>query len=77
MMHGYGYGWYAGMGGMWIWWLIAAAVVVALVLLVLRLTGDRGGRGESHTPRETAKGRYARGEITRDEYLRLIEDLGR
>jgi putative membrane protein len=74
MMHGYG--WYGGMGWMWIWWLIGAAAVVALVLLVLRLTSDKGGRGGG-TPRDTAKERYARGEITRDEYLRLIEDLGR
>jgi putative membrane protein len=36
---------------------------------------DGGSIESSNNPREIIDHRYARGEITRDQYLRMIEDL--
>ncbi len=76
-----GHGWW--MGG---WWMVLFWLGVALLFLwgVRQLAG----RDESATARHNApppptdsaleivKRRYARGEISREEYLTLLEDLG-
>ncbi|MHB8781024.1 MAG: SHOCT domain-containing protein [Candidatus Geothermincolia bacterium] len=74
--------WDAG-GGSWIWMALMMLVGIAVIALViwslLRIggtggspTGSAGPHGVSHDPFQTARHRYAAGEITREE-LREIE----
>lgn len=62
------------------WWMLLFWVaVIALGIWVLRwlVAGPRPA-GENHqtlTARDIAARRYARGELSRDEYLALVNDL--
>lgn len=79
------YGGYYGMmgGGMgWAMLFMGVPVVILLVVLVLALggLGDRTAHrpydaGPSPTPLGVLEERYARGELGRDEYLRIRGDL--
>lgn len=68
-----------GMMGMWLFWLV---VIVALVFGVAALL--RSGRREARsvvpsppeTPVETLRRRYAAGEIDRESYQQMLDDLG-
>lgn len=79
MMHGDGYyGW--GMGFGWILMVFFWVVVLAGSVLLVRWVasyGEKKGQGTAAT--ETAldilKKRYARGEITREEYERMRKDI--
>ncbi len=70
--------WFGGgsMGLMWLFWL---AVVAVVVFLVVRLAGSSRGSSDSmsESPETALKRRYARGEISREEYERILEDLRR
>ena len=79
---GYGY----GMGGMWLWWLFGLILVVGLVLLAVLLvrtlaggTGSRpsGGAGpaSANRAREILDERYARGEVSTEEYQERLRAL--
>ena len=76
-MHWTGSWWH--MAGMWIGWLLVLAVIALVVWLVVRAarTGDRNlsRPGESPSPEQILKERYARGEIGREEYERRLSDL--
>ncbi len=73
MMWPYGYGF---MG----WWMILPMVVFwgGLIALIVwgarRLTGGCG-HDHSHNALDVAKERYARGEITREQFEQLKKDL--
>jgi len=73
-MHGFG-----GMGlfGGWIGLILNLAVLVGIVLLVVwtvrRFTSNDSHSGQ--TPREILQARYARGEVTRDQYQQMLSDL--
>jgi putative membrane protein len=80
----YGYGWFWIIGG-----LIVLALFVALVvvLIVIGVSGGRRHEGsptsqpgqttarESEDALEILRRRYARGEITREEYQAMRDDL--
>jgi putative membrane protein len=56
------------------------AIIALVVWAISRLTADRersGGqwRSEGRSPLDIAKERYARGEITREQFEQLREDL--
>ena len=74
-MHGFG-----GMGllGGWIGLLFNLAIIIGIVILVVwavkRFTSGNVSSG-SQTPREILQARYARGEITRDQYQQILQDL--
>lgn len=88
MMWGDGMGW--GMGWMWLFWLlIVVGTVVLVFVLVKAFTGSSGGgtrQGGSAPPptdagprrsREILEERYARGEISTEEFrerLRTLEE---
>jgi putative membrane protein len=58
--------------------LILAALVVIVVLLFTRRSTERGeteNRPVTQTAMEILQERYARGEITRDEYMEMREHL--
>lgn len=63
------------MGWMGLWWLLIAAAIVAVILLAPS-TSHRGDRGQE-PPERIVKRRYARGEIDRATYERMLEDLRR
>lgn len=66
-------GWGLGMGLMMLF--VWAPLVVVTVVLVSRL-GSRGGPTESGIDAlEIARRAYARGDITRERYLQVVEDL--
>ena len=75
MMHSNG--WFL-MGWMPLFWILL--VVVALVLL-FRLIGSSNASASRSLPPETAeeilKKRYARGEINKEKYDLMLEDLHR
>lgn len=70
------------MGFMMLFWVIIAAVVI---LAVLRLHppgrdyrceyGPDLGR-DPESPREIARRRYAKGELTKEQFEQLMKDLG-
>lgn len=67
--------WHAwGMGWMGFWWLLIAAAIVAVIILA---PSARRGEGSTDPPERIVKRRYARGEIDRATYERMLEDLRR
>lgn len=69
---------YEGMG----WWMLMGTVwfvffwgVLIWVLVRLLSPTERDRSAQVDSPLEIAKRRYARGEISRDEYGRLRRDL--
>lgn len=87
MMNGYGYGGLGTLGwvGMILNLVITIGVIVGIVLLVVWLARrvNAGGQSSSPnnqsivqpTPREILQRRYARGEISRDEYQQMLTDI--
>ena len=74
MMDGYGYGMMSG--GMWIvgliFWIL---ILIGLVLLIKYLWLGSGIRGGPESALEVLKKRYARGEISKEEFEEKKKDL--
>jgi putative membrane protein len=72
-MHGPGGGWQMmpWLGG-WFMWLIPVIVIVLVIYFMLQ---SQKGRILRETPLESLKRRYAKGEITKEEYDRIKQDL--
>jgi putative membrane protein len=74
-MHGFGS---MGLFGGWIGLILNLAIVIGVVVLIIwavkRFTSGNVSQGVQ-TPRETLQVRYARGEITRDQYQQMLTDL--
>jgi putative membrane protein len=78
MMHGWGYGFSGG----WFGWLgpilmllFWAAVIVGIVFLVRWLIARSSSSGKEETALDILRKRYARGEISGEEYRNMKEDL--
>ena len=74
------YGYMNGFGGGWIMgliWIVLIAIAVVVVFRLARPGGGRDVRPPGESPETILKQRYARGEISREEYERLLEDLRR
>lgn len=76
---GTGYGWLDMLLNL----VINLAVIVGFVLLiawfvrrVLPTVGSGGGTGTLLSAKEILQARYARGEITRDQFKKMLADLG-
>jgi|BEDMetMinimDraft_2_1075160.scaffolds.fasta_scaffold23807_2 putative membrane protein len=78
--------WYFGRGvpGPWGWvpmlfgllvWIAVVAAVAYLVVALVRRQPVGGGGPPPEDPLRVLAARYARGEIDRDAYLRMREDL--
>lgn len=75
-----------GMGWMWLFWLLLVIGVVLLVVLAVRAVGGGITRGTSSggtapsparsRAREVLDERYARGELTSEEYRERLQTLG-
>lgn len=77
---GYGDGHMGDWGGawMWLWGLVMMAVVVALVVWVVRslpLGQSSQGRDPLDRPREILAERYARGDLSTEEYRERLSEL--
>jgi putative membrane protein len=72
---GWGHMMYYGYGGgfMWILFLVAIGVLVYLVLQNAKTRRGLGASGE--TPLEILKKRYAKGELTKEEFERMKKEL--
>jgi putative membrane protein len=64
------YGWYGGI----LMWILLLGLIGLAIYLVIRSTQTRGSSGEE-TPLQILKRRYAKGEISREEYERMKRDL--
>ncbi len=74
MMHWGRYGWAMGFG--WIYMIIFWAVIILIVVYLVKTFGNRwGSEVRRETPLEILKRRYARGEITREEFERMKGEL--
>lgn len=70
-------GW-LGMGiGMILFWGVLIVLAVLLVRGLFRSNPSQGGStvGTATTPRQILEQRYARGEITREQFLLMQKDL--
>ena len=66
-------GWWMGIGGLWM--LIFWGGLIALVIWgIMRLT-RRNDSAPKRDPLDMAKGRYARGEVSREEFEQIKKDL--
>ncbi|HKZ82172.1 MAG TPA: SHOCT domain-containing protein [Anaerolineae bacterium] len=85
MMGGFGdfgtFGWI----GMILNWVITIGLIVGVVLLIVWLVKRLSPSGQGTTttsatasgsPRDILQIRYARGEITREQYQQMLADLG-
>ncbi|MBI4201657.1 MAG: SHOCT domain-containing protein [Chloroflexi bacterium] len=68
-----GWGWMA-LG--WLWMVVFWGAIIWLVVWAVgRLTQGQRPAGQGPTPLEITQARYARGEITREQYEQLKRDL--
>lgn len=80
----WGYGW--DMGGMWLFGLLTVVGIALLVLLAVRLFNggtSRGGGSNSSGPsqgksraRQILDERFAKGELTAEQYREQVQVLG-
>lgn len=70
---GMGYGWGMGFGWMFvvIFWVL---VIIGIVYLITLAAGGKK-RASEESPLDILKRRYAKGEITREEFEKMKEDL--
>jgi putative membrane protein len=72
-----GMGWWMMFGGVWSL-LFLGGLIALIVWIVKRATGNKGPSSDSSQksdPLSIAKERYAKGEITRDEFEQMKKDL--
>jgi len=74
-MHYWGWGfgwWFGGMIMMVLFWIV---VVVGILVLIRWLFGQSPGKRSSQSALEILKKRYARGEITKEEFENMKKDI--
>jgi len=79
------HGWSGGFGGLgmmgigFLFWLLIIAAIVVLVMWAVRRSSGRSPGVSSREPDalEIARRRYARGEISKEQFEQLKQDLSR
>ena len=71
MIGGWGMGWWGFIPMLLFWGLIIAGVVFLIKVLAQGRTKTGSGFSETSNPLEVLKERYARGEITKEEYRQM------
>ncbi len=56
--------------------LVLAGIVVLVVWAVSRISGTTNAPPASQSARDILQVRYARGEITREQYQQMLSDIG-
>jgi putative membrane protein len=73
MMWG-GYGW--GMGYSWLYMIVFWAIIITAIAYLVKSFTKRSDFGVRHeAPLDILKRRYAKGEITREEFERMRDDV--
>lgn len=82
MMNGFGFGWTGMILNLILTIGLIAGIVVLVIWLVRRFAPNQQGNAISPyntdaqpTPIEILQSRYARGELTREQYQTILEDL--
>ena len=65
--------WGMGFGGVWM--ILVLVGLIVLTVWLVRLMFPQGSKSEPENPLELAQRRYAKGEISREEYESLKRDL--
>lgn len=74
--YGYGRGWmHYGWGGILMWIFILVIIIAAIYFMYYLAKSKTPGAPSGETPLDLLKKRYARGEISKDEYQRIKKDL--
>jgi putative membrane protein len=74
MMHWGNYGWAMGYG--WIVMVFFWALIILVIAYMVRIFSRRAGQtGADETSLDILKKRYAKGEITKEEFYRMKDDL--
>jgi len=68
-----GMGWWTACGGLWM--LIFWGGLIALIIWGITRLAKRSNSAPKHDPLDVAKGRYARGEVSREEFEQIKKDL--
>jgi putative membrane protein len=70
---------YFGFNGMWFGWIFWLAVIVMIVLLIVRNSSSQKSNYNEiknyESPLDILKKRYAKGEINKEEFDRIKNDL--
>lgn len=63
-------------GGMWFGWVFWIVIIVLIVYLIVRFTNQQNTRSTSNkSALDILKKRYARGEITKEEFDKMKNDI--
>ncbi|MFO0754281.1 MAG: SHOCT domain-containing protein [Thermodesulfovibrionales bacterium] len=73
-MHGWDHGWSMGLWGWFLMVIIWVVVILGIVLLIRSALGA-GRKIDKETALTLLEKRYARGEIDREEFERMRDDL--
>ena len=74
----YGWGWGMGFGFGWLFMILFwALVILGIVYLVRMIAGSGKGAEKEETAMDILKKRYAKGEINKEEFDRIRDDLTR
>ena len=68
-----GMGWWMVFGGIWMF-IFWGGLIALIVWGITKLSG-RGDTTPKHDPLDVAKERYAKGEISREEFEQIKKDL--
>lgn len=68
-----GAGWWILFG--WLWFVIFWGGIIALVIWIIKKLTKQGGSERENPALDIAKQRYARGEISREEFEQIKRDL--
>jgi len=72
-----GWGWWMVFGGVWmlLFWIAIIWLVIWGIRSVVRHRDSKSGTAEKHDPLEIAKERYAKGQISKEEFDQIKRDL--
>jgi len=68
-----GMGWWMAFGGLWM--VIFWGGLIALIVWGIKKLTERGGSIPKHDPLDIAKERYAKGEISEEEFNQIKKNL--
>jgi len=68
-----GMGWWMMFGGLWI--VIFWGAIIALIVWGIKRLTERGSSTPGRNPLDAAKERYAKGEISREDFEQIKKDL--
>ena len=68
-----GMGWWMAFG--WVWMVILWVGPIALIVWGIKKLTERGSSTPKYNPLDVAKERYAKGEMSREEFSQLKKDL--